>query len=65
MAKTITIEIDLNGKVSIDAEGFTGSACQELTKELEERIGQVDDVNLKPEHFDLLDPEQISIGDDY
>ena len=39
--KTITIEISTDGQVKITTEGFTGIACKDATKTLEQALGAV------------------------
>ena len=46
----IDIIIEANGDVTIDAKGFQGGECTQLTKELEQALGEVTRRTLKPEH---------------
>ncbi len=39
------------GQVSIDAIGFTGSACEAATREVEEKLGTVTEKTRKPEWY--------------
>jgi hypothetical protein len=45
----IVIEIDRDGTFIIEGKGFKDSACKEFTKALEAELGDVTDVQLKPE----------------
>lgn len=40
MAETINVLIDDEGNVEITTTGFTGSACQKATAELERALGR-------------------------
>lgn len=37
--KTITITVDTDGSVEIDAQGFSGSECKDATKQIEDALG--------------------------
>ncbi len=37
--KTITVTVDLDGKVELSAEGYRGKSCVEATKFLEDALG--------------------------
>ncbi len=37
--KTITVTVDLDGKVELSADGYRGKSCVEATKFLEEALG--------------------------
>lgn len=47
MAQSLTIDIDEEGNVTIDAAGFTGGACRTATEALEEALGTVKNRELK------------------
>ena len=49
MAKEIEIIISKDGKCKLDVKGVKGSACEELTKKLEEAMGVVVSREKKPE----------------
>lgn len=49
MAPRIIVDIDENGDVKIEADGVTGSGCQELTADLEKALGAVEQDVKKPE----------------
>mgnify|MGYP001611611826 CR=1 FL=1 len=46
----IIIDIDKDGDVRIDAVGFSGPECTQLTAALEEALGEVTARQLKPEY---------------
>ena len=49
--KTLKITIDKDGKVQIDALGYSGAECGQATAELERALGTSGKRNLKPERF--------------
>jgi hypothetical protein len=44
----IEIIVDEQGNVQVEAKGFSGADCKTLTKAIEEAVGEVTDVKLKP-----------------
>lgn len=46
----IIIDIDEQGHVQVEGEGFAGAECQALTRDLEHALGEVERVTLKPEY---------------
>ncbi len=48
-----------NGKISVDAQGFTSNSCEEATRFLQE-LGQVSGEEKKPEYFET--PLQTEVG---
>jgi hypothetical protein len=48
--KAITIDIDTEGQVTIEATGFKGSACEKATAEIEKALGTVASRKKKPEY---------------
>ena len=57
--KKITITLHKDGTQKMEVTGARGQACTEFTSELEKRLGQVEDRQLKPEyHGDEHEPEQ-------
>ena len=50
MAEEIVMDIDANGNVQIETNGFVGADCQAITKGLEEALGTVERAELKPEY---------------
>jgi len=51
MAKEITVDVDSDGSVSIDANGFSGADCEEATRFLEEALGKEQIRKRKPEYY--------------
>jgi hypothetical protein len=51
MAK-ITITIDRKGRAIIEADGFSGPACKDVTKSLEEALGGTKSEDLKSEFYE-------------
>ena len=49
--QTIKFTIRQDGLVSEEVVGVVGDACQDLTKLIEERIGEVTYVETKPEYY--------------
>lgn len=50
--KQLNVSIDLKGKVKVEVEGVSGSSCQDLTKELLQKLGgKVEDEVLKTEYY--------------
>lgn len=47
--KEFVIDIDQQGNVTIDGKNFEGGECQKLSKEIEQALGVVTAVKLKPE----------------
>lgn len=45
----VVIDIDPVGNVTVEGKGFVGSECQAITKEIEAALGDVQQVELKPE----------------
>ncbi len=50
MSEEITVTIDSQGKVTIEAEGFAGSSCTDATAQLEEALGVNPERSFKPEY---------------
>ena len=51
MNKTITIIVAPDGKTKLETDGFTGSACREASKFLEDALGVGTVERLKAEYF--------------
>ena len=49
--RTLRFKIHQDGKVEETAEGFTGSSCNDATKNLENALGVVKVMNKKSEAF--------------
>jgi hypothetical protein len=50
LAEKITIDFELDGKVKIEGDGFADGSCTELTRQIEEALGEVEARELKPEY---------------
>ena len=50
MSKRYTVKVDKFGRVKIDAEGFTGTACVEATQAVELALGGGGKRETKPEY---------------
>ena len=50
MSETIRVIIDADGNPTVRVEGVAGAGCQQLTKDLEQRLGKVTD-NKNTEDF--------------
>lgn len=48
--KEVFIDVDQDGGIKVEAKGFSGKECKDLTEGLEQALGQVEDVKLKPEY---------------
>ena len=51
MKKTISIKVDTDGQVTIEANGYTGAECESATFPYEKAFGKVGSKRLKPERF--------------
>ena len=51
MNKQITVEIDTEGEVTVDAQGYTGESCREATGFLEKALGRSVTQRLKPDYW--------------
>lgn len=49
--KTITITIDADGAVTVEAHGYNGHGCTEATKAVEEALGVVSNRTKKAEFY--------------
>lgn len=49
--KTITVQIDPQGQVKIEATGFVGNACEKATAEIEKALGLPSAKKKKPEYY--------------
>ena len=48
--KEIIVTISPEGKPTVEAEGFTGTACEEATRNILDALGGSQDVELKEEY---------------
>lgn len=55
--KEIVININKDGKVSIDVQGYTGGECVDATQAIEKALGQVTETTKKPEFHQIGEPE--------
>jgi hypothetical protein len=58
MAQAITVTIDAEGNVKVEANGVTGSGCAALTKEIERALGTTTGDSKKPEWFNQTGANQ-------
>ena len=49
--QTIKFTIRQDGLVTEEVIGVVGNACQDLTRSIEEKLGEVTHVETKPEHY--------------
>ena len=49
--QTIKFNIRQDGLVSEEVIGVVGNTCQDLTKLIEEKLGEVTYIETKPEHY--------------
>ena len=51
MAQSLKFTIRQDGYVTEEVIGVIGNQCQELTKSIEEKLGEVSYVETKPEYY--------------
>ena len=56
--KRIVIEIDKQGKVSVEAFGFKGKSCEKATEDIARLLGEPKEKIRKKEYY-LSDVEQV------
>ena len=49
--KTLKFNVRQDGLVSEEVIGVVGNACQDLTRAIEEKLGEVSYVETKPEYY--------------
>ena len=49
--QTLKFNIHQDGTVSEEVSGVVGNQCQEITKSIEEKLGEVSYVETKPEYY--------------
>jgi hypothetical protein len=59
MAKTIQVIVSPKGETKIETTGFTGSSCQDATRELERALGGTVSENLTGEYYAASNEQQI------
>ena len=58
----ITIEISKEGKVQISVDGAKGSECMDITRFLEEALGEVEAREFTSEYYETDVRETVSVG---
>lgn len=58
----IDVVVDDDGKVTIEAHGFTGGACLKETAEIEKALGKVTKRTMKAESRDVKVADKAKIG---
>lgn len=61
MTKTIQIIVSPTGETKIETSGFTGSSCQDATRELEKALGAKLDEQLTGEYYATTNDQQIDL----
>lgn len=51
MDKTIKVVYYADGKVKIDAEGFTGGSCKDVLEQVQKGLGETIEEDKKPEYY--------------
>jgi hypothetical protein len=59
MTKTIQIIVSPSGETKIETSGFTGSSCQDATRELERALGANINETLTGEYYETTNEQQI------
>lgn len=59
--KDIFFTIDENGEVKIEVKGAPGEDCMQLTKEIEEALGIVDERQLTSEYYQE-EEQKVEVG---
>ena len=62
MTDEIIATIDDQGNVTIEVNGVAGRACEQLTKPLEQALGEPAKRTLKPEHRQVAHVQQHVTG---
>jgi len=60
MAKII-FDLEVGAPARLEVDGVTGGRCAELSKPFEERIGNVEETEQKPEWVESLDSLKIEV----
>jgi hypothetical protein len=58
----IIVRISPDGKTQIEVDGMKGESCTDVTKKLEEALGQTVDTELKNEYYEQEETETESQG---
>ena len=51
MAKVIQVVVNPQGETKIETSGFSGSSCQDATRELEKALGATTEESLTGEYY--------------
>jgi len=57
-SRTIEIIVETNGSTRVQTRGFTGSACLEVSRFIEEALGKRTSEQKTPEFFQVADERQ-------
>ena len=57
----ITVTIGPDGKVGLSVDGAKGPGCAELTRFLEEALGEVESRELKAEYYEVEQEKTVSL----
>ena len=57
-SRTIEIIVETNGSMSVQTRGFTGSACRDASRFIEEALGKRTSERTTPEFFQVADERQ-------
>ena len=58
--KKIKVHVDKEGGTKIETEGFTGTACKDATKELEEAIGVATKETFTDDYYKQSTVDQVN-----
>lgn len=61
MSKTIQIIVSPQGETKIETSGFSGSSCQDATRELERALGAVTDEQMTGEYYTESNEQQNEV----
>lgn len=62
MSKIIQVTVSPKGETKIETSGFTGSSCQDATRELERALGATASESLTGEYYTASNEQQIEAG---
>jgi hypothetical protein len=61
MAEMVTIVVSKDGKtVQVEAHGFTGGECKDLTRGIEAALGTVTSEETKPEFHEAVEHKRLT-----
>ena len=58
MNKGIEVIVDKEGTVEIEAVGYSGAACEQATKFLEEALGSITAIEWTKDYFETVENKQ-------